>query len=187
MTKLEKRRVPFERRFKVDLQDLIKVQLERWNGGCLRQGVTVSDVAFHLFPDDHKTLWLIDELKLDARNPLHWRAMVEAFIQTYVRKRGAPRKVGELVRLARDMDAVRQEKLGGVWSAAAAAKHLKLDSAYRARYRHVGASALSKRIGRIAKEIGPMDDGAMARAYGIYFEPRSNNPFIEPNEEPDEE
>jgi hypothetical protein len=187
MTKLQKRRVPFERKFKVSLHDLLKAQLERWNGGCLRQGVTVSDVAFHLFPEDHKTLWLFGELKLDAHNLLHWRAMVEAFVQTYVRKRGAPRKVGELVRLARDMDAVRQEKLGGVWGAAAAAKHLKLDDAYCARYRHIGARALSKRIERIAKEIGPMDDGAMARAYEIYFEPLTNNPFIETDEEPDEE
>ena len=186
MTKLQKRRVPFERKFKVSLHDLLKVQLERWNGGILGQGVRVSDVAFHLFPEDHKTRWLFGELKLDAQNRLHWRVLVEAFVQTYVCKRGAPRKVGELVRLARDMDAVRQEKLGGVWSAAAAAKHLKLDDAYRARYRHVGASALCKRIVRIAKEIGPMDDGAMARAYEIYFGSRSNNPFME-NEEPNEE
>ena len=44
----------------------------------------------------------------------------------------------------------------------------------------------SKRVERIARQIGPMDDDAIDRAYEIHSGPPSRNPFIETIEELDD-
>jgi hypothetical protein len=97
--------------------------------------------------------------------------------QTYVVRRGAPKKVAsekackELYVLASAMDEIRREKFNGKWSATAVANYFKHNHPDRVLYRHVKLGALIKRVERLAKQIGPMDDDAMCRARALLGEP----------------
>jgi hypothetical protein len=187
--KIEKRRTPVKDLFEVNPEDLIEVQRDRWNGGYLRRGTEAWQVALHLFDEDAETRWLFRELDLDETDPFHWRVLLELFTKTYVNDLGAPPKTStekgriEFIRLARAMTTIMRDNFGGKWRPTLVARKLKTDAPYHKTYGREDQEALRKRVQRTAKQIGPMDDGAMGRAWDIYSEPYSHNPFIIPVDE----
>jgi hypothetical protein len=190
--KIEKRKKPVKEMFEVKLEDLIQVQRDRWNSGYLRDGTEAWQVALHLFDEDDETRWLFRELDLDEADPFHWRVLLELFAKTYVNDSGAPSKISkeqgrlEFIKLAGAMTTIMRDNFGGKWRSTLVARVLKTDAPYKKIYGGEDQESLRKRVERTAKQIGPMDDEAMGRAWDIYLTPHSRNPFIETIEELDE-
>jgi hypothetical protein len=167
---VRKRKLPFARRFKVDLSQLKEKQNQRLD--YMEGKAAPWEVALSIYSDDKETAWLFAELQLDASNPLHWRALLEAFTQTHVRHLRDKQfpSFHQRRQLAWDLFDIKVAPpdiqihtsckgplLPGKWSSLKCAAFLKKNALYKKRYAGIGVDALRKQIDNIVAEVGSPD------------------------------
>jgi hypothetical protein len=121
--------------------------------------------AFTIDRSDHKTRLLFKTYRLDARDPYHWRALLEAFVRAYAKFRGRPdEKTPEsFFKLAIDVAGVIQEHSVDENNSSDVATALQKFEPYKGRYAKAKSDVLRKEVKSVTKLIGPMEEGALLR------------------------
>jgi hypothetical protein len=121
--------------------------------------------AFTIDHSDHNTHLLFETYHLDAKDPYHWRALLEAFVRDYVTYRGRPdQKTREsFFRFAVDVAGVIQAHSVDEKNSSDVATALLKFEPYRSRYASTNFDALRKDVKNVTKLIGPMKEGALVR------------------------
>ncbi len=118
--------------------------------------------AFTIDRKDQKTRELFLDLDLDERNPYHWRALLEAFVQEYAVYRGRPKKktLDHLFRVALDaIEVARGQELDRNNASALAEALVRT---YRDKYESANFDDLRKDVARVVDLVGSLDEGALA-------------------------
>ena len=115
-------------------------------------------IAFELTGDDAATARIFHRLKLDQNNPLHWRALLEAFVRAYEATTGRPRKWTEEseVKLGLDVYELVSIKRAKKPTISEACKLLRTDPTYKKVYSGVKVDRLRKLVGKLTGR-GPLD------------------------------
>ena len=121
--------------------------------------------AFTIGPTDLKTQALFREYNLNAHNPYHWRALLEAFVRDYLKYPGRPdEKTSEkFFRFALDVVQIYRDQSKDSHTYSSVATALQKIEPYRARYWDINPDILRKSVKDVADLIGPMDDDAVIR------------------------